>query len=286
MCEVISRFGFSVRDKSLTHFSRPGCLRKVYFVQARDMEAAHVHKRNKKPPYRKIVLKLPDLDHAKSAVLNDLSSSHSRKNCKFTMEQFITRYCSEPRLALNRTVVLRFHLYLESLGLAAGTVKQRLAAVRRLAYEALGHRWIYAKVCWLFEIRRQSGHRMHDGPIGNAIIFKLPYVGYTDATEDEVGNLPTDLLCCRQDFFNPCPGSTLKHEVLQVKFRANEICGCKQTTCRLLNAFICQAGVIKVLLDHSLGMGNVEQVKKADNNGTMLVEKIFLQQVIHDRIRK
>jgi integrase len=52
------------------------------------------------------------------------------------MEQFITWYCSEPRLALNRTVVLRFRLYLESLGLAAGTINQRLAAVRRLAYEA------------------------------------------------------------------------------------------------------------------------------------------------------
>jgi hypothetical protein len=52
------------------------------------------------------------------------------------MEQFINWYCSEPRLALNRTVVLRFRLYLESLGLAAGTINQRLAAVRKLAYEA------------------------------------------------------------------------------------------------------------------------------------------------------
>jgi hypothetical protein len=52
------------------------------------------------------------------------------------MEQFITWYCSKPRLALNRTVLPRFCLYLESLGLAAGTIKQRLAAVRRLAYEA------------------------------------------------------------------------------------------------------------------------------------------------------
>jgi hypothetical protein len=52
------------------------------------------------------------------------------------MEQFITWYCSEPRLALNRAVVLRIRLYLESLGLAARTVNQRLAAVRRLAYEA------------------------------------------------------------------------------------------------------------------------------------------------------
>jgi integrase len=52
------------------------------------------------------------------------------------MEEFITWYCSVPRLALNRTVVLRFRLYLESLSLAAGTIKLRLAAVRRLAYEA------------------------------------------------------------------------------------------------------------------------------------------------------
>ena len=82
------------------------------------------------------VLRLPDLDHAKSAVLNTLSSLSSRRNYKFAMDQLITWYCSEPRLALNRTVVLRFRLYLESLGLAAGTVNQRLAAVRRLAYEA------------------------------------------------------------------------------------------------------------------------------------------------------
>ena len=52
------------------------------------------------------------------------------------MDQFISWYCSEPRLALNRPVVLRFRLYLESLGLAAATINQRLAAVRRLAYEA------------------------------------------------------------------------------------------------------------------------------------------------------
>jgi len=95
-----------------------------------------MHKRNKRPPCHKIVLKLPDLDHAKSAVLNSLGSPHSRRNYRFAMEQFITWYCSEPRLALNRIVVLRFRLYMESLGLAAGTVNQRLAAVRRLAYEA------------------------------------------------------------------------------------------------------------------------------------------------------
>jgi site-specific recombinase XerC len=95
-----------------------------------------MRKKSRKSPCRKIVLRLPDLDHTKSAVLNSLSSPHSRRNYKFAMEQFITWYCSEPRLALNRAVVLRFRLYLESLGLAAETINQRLAAVRRLAYEA------------------------------------------------------------------------------------------------------------------------------------------------------
>ena len=78
-----------------------------------------MRKKSKKPVRRKIVLRLPDLDHAKSSVLDSLSSPRSRRNYKFAMEQFITWYCSEPRLALNRTVVFRFRLYLESLGLAA-----------------------------------------------------------------------------------------------------------------------------------------------------------------------
>jgi len=99
-------------------------------------EAASMLKRTRRHVVREKVLHLPDLDHAKTSVLNSLSSPRSRRNYKFAMEQFIDWYCSEPRLALNRTVVLRFRLHLESLGLAAGTINQRLAAVRRLFYEA------------------------------------------------------------------------------------------------------------------------------------------------------
>jgi integrase len=99
-------------------------------------EAACMPKKVKKPLTWKIVHRLPDLDHAKSSVLSSLSSPRSRRNYRFAMDQFIAWYCSEPRLTLNRTVFLRFRLHLESLGLAAGTINQRLAAVRRLAYEA------------------------------------------------------------------------------------------------------------------------------------------------------
>lgn len=55
----------------------------VYFVHASGVEAAYMHKGNGRPPCRKLILKLPDLDHAKSAVLNSLSSPHSRGNYKF-----------------------------------------------------------------------------------------------------------------------------------------------------------------------------------------------------------
>ena len=52
------------------------------------------------------------------------------------MDEFIDWYCSEPRLALNRGIVLGYRLQLEAKKLAASTINVRLAAVRRLAYEA------------------------------------------------------------------------------------------------------------------------------------------------------
>ena len=55
------------------------------------------------------------------------------------INEFVEWYCSEPRLALNRTVVLRYRGYLEARQLAPGTINLRLGAVRRLPYEAAGH---------------------------------------------------------------------------------------------------------------------------------------------------
>jgi len=55
---------------------------------------------------------------------------------EYAIDQFIAWYCSEPRLALNRIVVVRYRMYLESRALAANTINQQLAAVRRLAHEA------------------------------------------------------------------------------------------------------------------------------------------------------
>jgi site-specific recombinase XerD len=89
-----------------------------------------------KRPSPKRVLRLPDLDYAKTAVLNTLSSSDSRRSYRFAIDDFVTWYCSEPRLAFSKTVVLRYRLELEGRHLAPSTINLRLAAVRRLAYEA------------------------------------------------------------------------------------------------------------------------------------------------------
>ncbi|MFZ0440063.1 MAG: tyrosine-type recombinase/integrase [Candidatus Sulfotelmatobacter sp.] len=89
-----------------------------------------------KPNYRRRVLRLPDLDHCRLAVLNSLGSPASRRVYEYAINQFIAWYCSEPRLALNRIVVVRYRMHLESRGLAANTINQQLAAVRRLAHEA------------------------------------------------------------------------------------------------------------------------------------------------------
>jgi len=84
----------------------------------------------------KRVLRLPDLDHAKLSVLNTLGSPESQRAYRFAIDDFISWYCSEPRIAFNKTVVLRYRIQLEAKHLAPATINLRLAAVRRLAYEA------------------------------------------------------------------------------------------------------------------------------------------------------
>ena len=59
--------------------------------------------RKKRPPKR--VLALPDLEHAKTAVLNSLTSASGQRTYDHAIREFVAWYCSEPRLAFNRTVV-------------------------------------------------------------------------------------------------------------------------------------------------------------------------------------
>jgi hypothetical protein len=67
--------------------------------------------RRKKSPKR--ILALPDLEHAKTAVLNSLTSASGQRTYDHAIREFVAWYCSEPRLAFNRTVVLRYRIHPE-----------------------------------------------------------------------------------------------------------------------------------------------------------------------------
>jgi site-specific recombinase XerD len=92
--------------------------------------------KSKRKRVPKTVLKLPDLEQSKSAVLSSLTSSSSKRSYDHAIREFIDWYCSEPRLAFNRTVVTRYRIALEQHPYAPSTINLRLAAIRRLAYEA------------------------------------------------------------------------------------------------------------------------------------------------------
>jgi hypothetical protein len=76
------------------------------------------------------------LEHANTAVLNSRNSADAKRGYRHAIDVFVDWYCSEPRLAFDRIVVLRYRSHLETLQLAPGTINLRLGAVRRLADEA------------------------------------------------------------------------------------------------------------------------------------------------------
>jgi integrase len=119
--------------------------------------------RKRKTPKR--ILALPDLAQAKAAVLNTLTSRSGQRTYDHAIDDFVGWYCSEPRLALNRTVVLRYRIHLEQRLYAPATINLRLAAVRRLAYEAADSGLLSPELA--AGIRRVKGVRRLGVRIGN-----------------------------------------------------------------------------------------------------------------------
>jgi len=85
---------------------------------------------------KKTKLGLPDLEYSKAAVLDSLRSPESQRSYRRSIDDFVRWYCSEPRLSFNKAVVTRYRIHLEDQQMAPSTINVRLAAVRRLAYEA------------------------------------------------------------------------------------------------------------------------------------------------------
>src|SRR6202163_652912 len=94
------------------------------------------HRKKSKRSKSKTILRLPDLEQSKNAVLHSLAAASSQESYGHVIDEFIGWYCSEPRLAFNRSVVFRYRFFLEQRNLAPSTINVRLAAVRRLAHEA------------------------------------------------------------------------------------------------------------------------------------------------------
>ena len=53
-----------------------------------------------------------------AAVLNSLNSTDAKRGYRHAIDEFVDWYCSEPRLAFNRIVVLRYRSHLETRQLA------------------------------------------------------------------------------------------------------------------------------------------------------------------------
>src|SRR5271165_2185786 len=104
---------------------------------------------------------IPELEQARTAVLNTLASEHSRRSYEYAIERFIAWYCSEPRLTFNRTVVMRYRSFLERLSLSSSTINSRLSAIRRLADESAESGWLSPELA--IGIRRVKGVKRLSG---------------------------------------------------------------------------------------------------------------------------
>jgi integrase len=122
-----------------------------------------IHPRKRRPPKRSLAL--PDLEQTNPAVLNGLTSKSGQRTYDHAINEFVDWYCSEPRLAFNRTVVLRYRIHLEQRRLAPTTINLRLAAVRRVAYEAADSGLLSPELA--AGIRRVKGVRRIGVRLGN-----------------------------------------------------------------------------------------------------------------------
>jgi hypothetical protein len=71
-----------------------------------------------------------------------LGSPASRRVYEYAIDQLVTWYCSEPRLAFNRIVVVRYRMYLESRGLAKAINQQLVPCAASSFPEGSSGKWL------------------------------------------------------------------------------------------------------------------------------------------------
>jgi hypothetical protein len=147
------------------------------------------HRKTSKGSKARTILRLPDLEQPKNAVLHSLAAASSQESYGHAIDEFIGWYCSEPRLAFNRTVVLRSRFFLEQKNLAPPTINLRLAAVRRLAYEASDTGLLSPELA--AGIRRVKGAKRLGVRIGNWLTL--------DRAKALLGEPPSDSLRGKRD---------------------------------------------------------------------------------------
>src|SRR5712672_2515448 len=135
------------------------------------------------------MLRLADLEQSKNAVLQSLGAASSQESHGHAIDEFIGWYCSEPRLLFNRIVVLRYRFFLEQKNLAPSTINVRLAAVRRLAYEASDTGLLRPDLA--ARIRRVKGAKRLGVRIGNWLTV--------DQSKTLLGGPPADDLRGKRD---------------------------------------------------------------------------------------
>src|SRR5438309_5648541 len=135
----------------------------MLMATAKEAVAMSQSRKRKRSP--KQTLALPDLEQSKTAVLNSLTSRSGQRSYDHAITDFVEWYCSEPRLAFNRTVVLRYRIHLKQKQYAPTTINLHLAAVRRVAYEAADSGLLSPELA--AGIRRVKGVRRLGVPVGN-----------------------------------------------------------------------------------------------------------------------
>jgi site-specific recombinase XerD len=148
----------------------------------------------------KSILRLPDLEVAKNAVINSLSCSDAQRGYRHAIDEFVEWYCSEPRLSFSKTAVIRYRMHLESRHLAPGTINLRLGAARRLAYEAADCGLLSANLA--AGIRRVKGVKKLGVRLGNWLtpeqaksLWQAPDVGRLKGKRDRA-LLSILVACC------------------------------------------------------------------------------------------